>query len=265
MEILKYFKESNSTYICFELNEADWDEFVKMLPPEYRISYITDADLENRIKTFGSTKEKEWGEILPTEGSIKSGDFGEILAYLFFKERHKDKKVDGPRKWHWKQEKNVAAPYTDVILFSIKDKDKPSKDDLLISVESKMKATPSKEYHPIQAAIDGAEKDYVSRIANSLSWLRKKYKDESLKEGADKEHLKGLVAMIERFIKSETIGEYDKKIKAIAFIDKDLYDDEVKKATTIPTTKGLNLNVFAVSIKALKNVYENVFTEIPKL
>jgi hypothetical protein len=265
MEILKFFEEGKKNCFTFTLKDAEWDSFVSILPKEYKLCYITDEDLNKRIESFKSSKEKEFSEILPDKGNIKSGDFGEILSYFLFKERHKNKNVDGPKKWRWKQEKNVAAPYTDVILFSIQKDGKASKEDLLISVESKMKAVLNNHYDPIQAAINGAEKDYVSRIANSLSWLRKKYKDESLKENAPVEELKKIIDSIERFIKSETFGEYDKKIKAVAFIDKSLFEDEITKGTIIPPQNGLNLNIFAVSVKNLKEIYEKVFEEIPKL
>ena len=265
MTLLNHFEENIGKYIILTLNDADWDEFIAKLPSPYKSCYIPEKELQHRITTFSSTKEKELSEILPSNGNIKSGDFGEILSYFIFKERHINQNVDGPKKWRWKQEKNVAAPYTDVLLFSIKNQITPSKEDLLISVESKMKATVNNGYHPIQNAIDGAEKDYVTRIANSLSWLRKKYKDESLKENAPIQELKGLVTTLERFIHSETVGEYTKQLKAIAFVDKTFLQDEIKKIVTMPSVDGTSFEVFVVSIKDLKKVYETVFTEIPKL
>src|SRR5690606_25188 len=165
MELLKHFDESNKTTLVLALKDCDWREFRDKLPEEYLDCYITSEDLQHRIKVFASTKEKELAEILPTEGNIRSGDFGEMLSYFLFKERHKREKVNGPKKWRWKQEKNVAAPYTDVILFAIKDIKNPSGDDLILAVESKMKSVKNDSYDPIQNAINGAEKDYVSRIA----------------------------------------------------------------------------------------------------
>lgn len=265
MTLLNHFEEHTGQYIILTLNDAEWDDFIDKLSGPYRSCYIPEKELQHRITTFSSTKEKELSEILPSIGNIQSGDFGEILSYFIFKERHKKQNVDGPKKWRWKQEKNVAAPYTDVLLFSIKNQTTPSKDDLLISVESKMKATANNSYHPIQNAIDGAEKDYVTRIANSLSWLRKKYKDESLKVNAPIQKLKDLVATLERFIQSETVGEYTKQLKAIAFVDKTFLQDEVNKIVTMPSVDGTSFEVFVVSIKDLKKAYESVFTEIPKL
>jgi hypothetical protein len=264
MELLKHFKEEHKDFVLLYLKDDEWEEFLYKLPIEYRKSYITDSDLERRVKNFSTSPQIELSEILPTEGNIKSGDFGEILTYFLLTERHKNQNVNGPRKWRWKQEKNVPAPYTDVILFSIKS-GKPSINDLLISAESKMKSTINKDYHPIQNAIDGAEKDYVSRIANSLSWLRKKHKDESLKEGAPVERLKSYVDSIERFIKSETLGEYTKQLKAVAFVDKSFLTNEIMKEVSLPSVTGILLEVIVVSIKDLKTAYEKVFEEMPKL
>ena len=77
--------------------------------------------------------------------------------------------------------------------------------------------------------------------------------------------LKELVDSIERFIKSETVGEYSKQIKAVAFVDKGLFEDEVAKTVTIPAISGATFEVVVVSIKDLQKVYETVFTQIPKL
>jgi hypothetical protein len=264
MEILKFFEHKIDNYIILTLKDEDWDDFVNTIIPEYKSSYISDDELQLRITELHSDKATEFSEILPDKGSIKSGDFGEILSYLLFKNRHKKRQVDGPKKWRWKQEKNVAAPYTDVILYSMKHK-KPSKDDLLISVESKMKAVANNGYHPIQNAIDGAEKDYVSRIANSLSWIRKKYKDELVKANANKAAITNVISIINRYIQSETTGPYSKKVKAIAIIDKDLLEDELVKTVTVPSIPGLDLAVFVVSIKDLQGAYETVFQKIPTL
>jgi len=265
MDLLKHFEQEESVFFVLKLKDGERDLLIGKLPAAYLTSYIHEQDLLARISLLGSTKQAELAEILPSEGNIKSGDFGEILSYYIFKDRHKSYPVDGPQKWRWKQEKNVAAPYTDVILYSIKNLKKPTKDDLLISVESKMKAVKNNSYHPIQNAVDGAEKDFVSRIANSLNWIKKKYKDELLKKDAPVEELKKRIGEIERFIKSETTGEYTKQINAIAYVDKTFLADETAKALTVPSLNGTKFEIFVVSIDRLQEAYEKVFEEIPKL
>ncbi|MDD2785597.1 MAG: SAVED domain-containing protein [Patescibacteria group bacterium] len=268
MEILKHFEiNKENDFIIFSLKDEEWETFINILPSEYKDCFISKTDLESRIKTLSSTKEKELSEILPTEGNIKSGDFGEILTFFLFKEIYKKQQIDGPKKWRWKQDQNMPAPYSDVILFSIKNNDKYSKDDLIISAESKMKATKDKRRHPIQLSIDGAIRDHTSRIAKSLSWLRKKYKDEIVNENSEKDKLVQLVKNINRFIESEKPehGEYVKKVKAIAFVEKDFLADEKVKTINVPDEAGLDLEIYIVSIKDLQKMYETVFSEIPKI
>jgi len=268
MDILNHFENTkDGNFIILSLKDSEWNDFLNKLPNEYKECFISSSELKNRIETFSSTKEKEWSEILPTEGSIKSGDFGEILAYFLCKEIHKANKIDGPKKWRWKESQNVAAPYSDVILFSIINENKYSKTDMIISAESKMKATSNKSYNPIENSVNGAKKDHVSRIANSLSWLRKKYKDESSKEGANKEKLIQLVKNINRFIESEKTehGEYIKKVKAMTFLDKAFLEDEKVKSVNIQNEAGLDLEIYIIPIKDLKKMYEKVYSEIPKI
>lgn len=265
MDLLNHFLEENKGITIFNLKDDERDALLAKLPIEFKRNYITDIDLDNRIRIFSSTKEKELSELLPTKGSIKSGDFGEMLSYFFFSDKYRSQGLKGPRKWRWKEDKNVAAPYSDVILFAVNNISAPSINDLLVSVESKMKSTSNKDYHPIQNAIDGAQKDYITRMANSLNWLRKKYKEASLNKDADEAAFISLVNIIERFIKSETIGEYTKKVKAVAIVDKTFLNDEISKGISLPTTSGINLEIFVISIKDLKDAYEKTYDEILKL
>ena len=113
--------------------------------------------------------------VLPDFGNIKSGDFGEMLS-LFAVSDHLANKgitVFAPKKWRWK-DRNKPAPYSDAILFNIVDPEKSSEEDFLVTIESKMKATPSTN-HRIKDAIDGANDDIKSRMAKTINWLVEKY------------------------------------------------------------------------------------------
>jgi hypothetical protein len=244
------------------LNDLEWDACIGCFPPAYLDCYISDTDLKNRVTTFGKSRSEEIVELLPTEPTIQSGDFGEILCYFLFKEIYKALNPDGPKKWRWKQQNNVAAPYTDVLLFHKVNISKPHKNDHLISIESKMKVVDNKSYRPIENAIKGAQKDSVSRIAHSLAWLRKKYKEEALKTGAPIEELKNLVSQIERHINSETTGEYKKIIRAVAVVDKNLLDEELKIAYTLPVLPDVDFEVIIITVKDLKKAYQTVFSKM---
>ncbi len=262
MEIIKHFTIEKKTFTVLSLNDAEWDSCFSIFPDSFLDCYVTKEDLDQRISTFGKTRTVELGEILPTEGNIQSGDFGEIICYFIFKEMYKRLNADGPKKWRWKQQNNTPAPFTDVLLFHKVNKVKPHRNDHLISVESKMKAVTNKSYQPIKNAIEGAEKDYVSRIAQTLVWLRKKYKDESLKVGASKSELIELVNQVERYINSETTGEYVKHLKAVAIVDKSFVDDELSIAYTTPTLNGVEFEIIVVSVKDLQKAYQKVYSDI---
>lgn len=260
MKLLSHFEFDDGEIIKVTLKDEDRTNFLAKLPEFYRYAYVTETELDSRIAAFGTTRAEELAELIPDRGNIRSGDFGEILAYLFFKERHELMAIDGPLKWHWKQDKNTPAPYTDVILFACPNVDAPCIDDLLVSVESKMKATAS-ESNQIQAAIDGAETDYVSRIANSLAWMRRKYRNEATKVGVDIENIKAIIVKLERFINSDDKGLYTKKVKAITFLDKSWFHEDIARPIQRPTINGLDLTVFAVSIDRLRAAYEEVLTK----
>lgn len=262
MEILSHFLEENREITILTLKDNERDQLLDKLPLEFKRSYISDEDLNARMLMFSSTIEKELSEILPDDPTIMSGDFGEMLCYFFCKDKYRAQAIEGPRKWIWKQEKNVAAPYSDVILFAVDNLDTPSQNDILISAESKMKATKNKDYHPIQAAVNGANKDYVTRIAASLSWLRKKYKEEAIKENDATQEFKRLVKTINRFIQSETVGEYTKKVKAIAIVDKNFVADEIAKELNLPDESNGKMEIFIISIKDLKDAYQRTHQNI---
>ena len=192
-----------------------------------------------------------------------AGDFGEILAYYLFKELYEKRGVDGPMKWRWKENKDAPIQGTDVVLFSV-DPEHSSKDDLLLSVESKVKATKSK-MSPIEDAYNDASKDYTSRLATSLAWLRAKAKKEALKGNGNEASNKLLVAKLNRFIQSEHFGEYQKESKAIAFIDKKYVDEELDKTIEITTDPDLPIEVYVVGIKELKKLYEDAYSEMKKI
>ena len=128
-----------------------------------------------------------------------------------------------------------------------------------------MKATRKADYSPIKNAIAGAKKDHVYRLANSLTWLREKYKRESLKRIKEPKTFIQLVNNINRFIQSEKHEKYIKQVNAIAFVDKTLFCEEKAKSITIPTEVGMNLKIYLVGIKNLKGMYENTYSKIPKL
>jgi hypothetical protein len=182
--------------------------------------------------------------VLPDIGNIKSGDFGEMLSYFFITEHYTDKGfvLFCPRKWLWKEDRNKSTPYTDVVGFYREDKTNPSENDFIVSVESKMKATKS-DKHRIQDAIDGANKDKLTRLAKTLVWLKEKY----ARNGDEKNRI-----FIERYVDPVGIGTYNKIYKAFAILERIFENAEITQL--IKDKDGITIIV--ITMKNLKDIYE---------
>ncbi len=254
MKLLQHFDRANtSDYILYRLKKGHWSHLLNKLHEDFRQCYITDEVLEELSKKAGITKcdflEKY---ILPDDPTIKSGDFGELLCYHAVIENFENKGfvLFGPKKWRWKDNRNVAAPGSDAILFYVADSKKPTQKDILLTVESKMKAIKT-NVHRTQDAIDGAMKDKKTRMAKTLSWLEEKY----AKEGDEKNR-----RFVERFKDPATFGDYNKMFKAVAVIDSTCEKDEIEKKLR----NDEKITVIIISLEDLKKAYENTRLNIIK-
>lgn len=219
MNLLEHFIAKNELYTILELNNEEIDDFVKKLPEKFRKCYISDEELKNRKDNLGKQTNEILQNYIPDPGHIMSGEFGEILSYHLLKEKCcTELRIEGPKKWRWKEDRNKPCPKTDVILFAKNEED--SKKDMLISAESKAKATKNKTYDPIQNAINGARKDSLQRLSESLVWLKERMVKENNKAGLE---------YIERFRNPLEYGTYKKHFKAIAIIDSDFLESELNR------------------------------------
>ena len=207
--------------MMLELNEEK--ELFERLPNHYRKCYISDLDLEERIKNFGSSAEEILKKLIPDPGKTMSGEFAEILSYQIIVDIYKDLNFNlfGPKKWLWKVDRNEPMKKTDVILFGYKNANGPSADDIIVSSEIKSKATVG-DFHPIQDAIDGSKDDYVKRMAITLSWLEEQYI--RINDPAALNSIKRFINAIE-----PCYGPYKKHYKAITVIDSDIISNELKR------------------------------------
>jgi hypothetical protein len=245
MEILKYFERENKDDIrVYRLKGEELDDLLKELPENFRLSYISDEELESLSIKNEMTKSEFLEEyLLPDKGNIKSGDFGEIFSFHTVIENYRNKKIDliGPLKWSWK-DRNKPAQYADAVLFHISKDPKYSKDDLLITIESKMKATKSKR-HRIQEAINGANNDRLTRLSKTLNWLEEKYA-----RLGDIDNKKLAI----RFGNPSEHGTYKKEHKAIAILDKAFEREELDK----PLNQNQDIIVIVFLFDDLKGAYE---------
>ena len=251
MDILSHFDRHDlEKLILYKINEEEIDDFINKLTDGFRDCYIIDSDLKKYARELKiSQSEFIRDYILPDIGNVKSGDFGEMLSYHVLIDNYGGKRIllSGPKKWRWKG-RNKSSPGNDVILFHISNPNTPSSDDMVITAESKMKATRSNS-HRIQDAIEGAVIDKLSRTAKTLIWLDEKYaRSGDLKR---KENLA-------RFLDPSKYGTYQKVHKAIAIIDSEFEKEELEKEII----NEEEIVVIVLSINQLLDGYEKTFDNI---
>lgn len=254
MKVLEHFnRTNNATHVLYQLKKGEWSKLLGKFPDEFRKCYITDAALADLSSKLGLTKSEYLDRyVIPDRPNILSGDFGEILSYWAVRDNFQSKGVPviGPKKWLFKNDKNNAVKGADALLFHRTNPKKPTKKDLLISIESKMKAVKSTD-HRIQDAVNGAAEDKKTRMAKTLIWLEEKHAREGKKV---------LVEFIQRFNDPATHGDFKKEFKAIAIVDETLEAGETGKSFTNPQ----NITVIVFSIQDLKKAYENTRSNILK-
>ncbi|MDH6185309.1 Hachiman antiphage defense system protein HamA [Polaromonas sp. CG_23.6] len=185
---------------------------------------------------------------LPDPGSVMSGEFGEILTYFYQGATALPKAAVGLRRWHLKQDRNKAAPYSDVVHLVLPNWPTSSAMDTVLCSEVKAKSTKSK-FEPIKNAIEGCETDRTSRLAGTLVWLRERAITGAT-EGAS-------VAQLNRFIKLAGLPPTVKKFQAVAVVCDSLVTEEAAKA---PATASPDYEVVVISVPKLKATYEAAYT-----
>jgi hypothetical protein len=251
MELISHFTMEESEFLILNLKSDEIDTFIDKLPPMFRKCYVSNK----KLKESKEELEMEYSDIMrsyiPDPGNVMSGEFGEILSYYLLQEKYLPIELLGPKKWLWKDDRNKPVQKTDVIFFNRND-DVPTKDDLLIAAEIKAKATKNNSYDPIKNAVDGAYDDYVRRVGITLSWLKDKY---------IKEVNKNAVKYLERFRDPIKFGEYRAHYKAIAIIDEQFFESELKRERKLTDIEG-EFEIILISIKGLKDVYEETYMKI---
>lgn len=211
-----------------------------------RRCYISD-DKVNTQASYYPPATRIIAAALPDPGSVMSGEFGEILTYFYQGTMALPTAAVGLRRWHLKQDRNKAAPYSDVVHLVLPNWPAPSAQDTVLCSEVKAKSTKGK-FEPIQKAIEGCETDRTSRLAGTLVWLRERALTGAT-EGAS-------VDQLSRFIEPAGLPPTIKKFQAVAVVCDSLVAAEVAKA---PTTPSPDYDVVVISVPKLKATYEAAY------
>lgn len=213
-----------------------------------RRCYISDEKVNTQAVKYPPAT-KVISAALPDPGSVMSGEFAEILTYFYQGSTALPKVAVGLRRWHLKQDRNKAAPYSDVVHLVLPDWPNPSTQDAVLCSEVKAKSTKGK-FEPIKKAMEGCETDRISRLAGTLSWLRERAITGAT-EGAT-------VDQLTRFIEPAGLPAVVKKFHAVAVVCESLVNEEIAKA---PATPSPDYEVVVISVPKLKDTYEAAYTK----
>jgi hypothetical protein len=216
-----------------------------------RRCYISDERLVARAEATHSTRAEILEAVLPDAGAVMSGDFGEIIGYIYLASREQATAVIGPKRWRLKQDRTKSAPGSDVVQLVLPQWPNATANDRVVCGEVKAKATDS-TFTPIANAIAGSLKDSTSRLGRTLVWLRERRLLEDL----------GTVTVdqLNRFINATEFPAYSRQFHAIAVICSNLVDAELADLVPGGIPPGCALAV--ISIPNLQNTYTTVYEAV---
>lgn len=263
--IENYFKIDNTTYksdniVIFDFIDSRASQFIRDFVIPFRQSYYSDADLSFEIDNKINTREEAIRNKLPTNPSLKSGEFSEILMFFL---SHKVICPDAnviPIKWQWKEHRDAPCHLTDIVLLKCDDSSNPSTEDYLFSMEVKSAAKPignkSKD-SKFNSAINGAMKDKISRVGKMVAYLTTHFSKERNVESAKKAN---------RFADGTTV-QY--KIKFSAAVVSERNSLQYHIANIVSSNKNTahkeQIALFAVPMQNMKEMYEKIYNITPKL
>lgn len=225
-----------------------WDDILR---DAVRRCYISDEQLAERAHVANITPAEIVAALLPDPGSIMSGDFGEIVGYIYLASREAATAVIGPKRWRLKYARTHSAPGSDVIQLILPQWPQPSDQDRLVCAEVKAKATAG-NFAPIAAAIDGSQRDRTSRLSRTLVWLRERSLFQDIGTVT--------IAQLNRFINATEFPPHIRQYHAIVVICSNLVGAEL--ATLVPANIPAGCALAVISVPNLQNTYTTVFEAV---
>lgn len=184
---------------------------------------------------------------LPDPGTIMSGDFGEIIVYLYQGAQVLPAIALGATKWRLKEGRNRPTPLSDVVHLVLHSWPTPSEHDAVVCSEVKAKATNS-AFAPIKEAIKDVAKNPTSRLTRTLIWLRERALTDDLGDVQ--------VVHLERFINATEHPEAKRQFRAVAVVCAGLLDAELADA---PAEVTPGYTVVVIAVPDLHATYTAVF------
>ena len=221
-----------------------------VLADAVRRAYIADARLQQLATVNGMSQAEVVASKLPDPGSVRSGDFGEIIAYIYLANAEGGT-VIGPKKSRLKEARNRAAGFSDVVQFSFASWPTPSEADALVCAEIKAKATGG-AYDPIGPAIDGMLHDRTSRLSKTLVWLRERAIADDIGSVT--------IPQLDRFIHVTENPPYIRQFKAVAVVCTSLVDTLLH--AFVPPALPAGCALIVMDIPHLHHTYSAVYDAV---
>ena len=239
--------EQDSPYVLIKVKEAHVSSWGTSIGLAVRRCYITDDRLARRASDTGQSQSVIVAAVLPDPGAVMSGDFGEILGYLYQAAIVYPGQAFGPKKWRLKQDRNKPAPHSDLVQFLLPEWPRATSQDCILCAEVKAKSTPGAST-PIASALADCKKDRISRLGRTLVWL---------KERALLEDLRSVeIAQLDRFIHATEHPPALKLFRAIAVVSEALAEAELQ---AVPQAIPAECTLIVMVVPDLYQTYSAVF------
>jgi len=230
-----------------EIHSVTWPT---VLVDAVRRAYIADPRLQQLAATNNMSQAEVLASRLPDPGSVMSGDFGEIVAYIYLAGAQGGT-IIGPKRWRLKSDRTKPAPFSDVVQLTLASWPTATNADAITCAEVKAKSTGG-AWDPISAAIGGMETDRTSRLTKTLVWLRERAISDDI--GAV------TIPQLERFINAIDYPPYDRHFNAIAVICTSLVNGILEGFTPPPLPDHCGLIV--MDVPNLRGTYSAVFEAV---
>lgn len=234
---------------------GDPEVFVQDCVQRFREAYISDEMLERIGSKPKYNSRKEAIELrLPKQTKNIAGDFGEILSYYLWTETFATDANICPKKIRWKENPDMPSHLVDVILLKRVDEYNANTDDKMYTIEAKVWTSPMEPGHSsLTDALNGAVKDRVERAAKAIPYLVIQYERDGEFELADQ---------VQRFGDPVNIP-YIREHFAIAIVESTQANDHIANFNKVLQVANTNIPVYLLPITDLKNIYNQLYLNIP--
>ena len=171
-KVQSFFSEALADpYVLVTIGADKAAEWTELLGVPARRCYISDGRLKAIVDEQGHSYETVVQAVVPDDGSVMAGDYGEIVTALYLASSAHPAEVLEPKMWRLKSRRTKASEGSDVVQLRLPHCPTASDEDAITCAEVKTKSTNGKST-PVESAIQDSRKDRESRLAKTLVWLK---------------------------------------------------------------------------------------------